>query len=310
MKLGFVSSILDGFTLEEVIDTASNMGYECVEVACWPRGNAERRYAGVTHIAVDDLSTQRMQDIQNYCKEKKVEISSLAYYPNVLDNDLQKREEAVEHLKKLIIKSSELGVGMVTTFIGRNQFLNVEDNLKLVQEVWPDIIKLAEEYQVRIGIENCPMLFGKEQWPGGQNLMTTPDIWEKVFDILPSDYLGINYDPSHFVWQMIDYIDPLYKFAGKIFHVHFKDIKLYLDKLKRVGTMAYPLEYMAPKLPGLGNVDWGKFISALTDIGYDSWACIEVEDRAFENSRERILESLYISKNYISQFGLGTKEIK
>ena len=208
----------------------------------------------------------------------------------------------MEHLKKVILASSKLGVNMVTTFIGRAQTKNVEENLEILKEVWPPIIALAEEKGVKIGIENCPMLFGSDQWPGGQNLMTTPVIWRKVFELLPSENLGINYDPSHFVWQMIDYIKPLYEFKDKIFHVHYKDIKLYPDKLRERGVMAYPLDYMSPKLPGLSDVDWGKYVSALTDIGYDGCTCIEVEDRAFEGSKEKILDSLRLSKRYMDQF--------
>ena len=302
MKLGFVSAILDGWTFEEMIDTASEMGYTCVEVACWPVGKAERRYAGVSHINVDELTDEKVAYIKDYCARKNVEISSLAFYPNTMDGDLEKRAAAVEHLKKVICASAKLGVNMVTTFIGRDQTKSVEENLEILKEVWPPIIALAEEKGVKIGIENCPMLFGRDQWPGGQNLMTTPAIWRKVFEILPSANLGINYDPSHFVWQMIDYIKPLYEFKDKIFHVHYKDIKLYPDKLRECGVMAYPLDYMSPKLPGLGDVDWGKYVSALTDIGYDGCTCIEVEDRAFEGSREKVLDSLRLSKRYMEQF--------
>ena len=302
MKLGFVSAILDGWTFEEMIDTASEMGYSCVEVACWPCGKAERRYAGVSHINVDELTDEKVAYIKDYCAKKNVEISSLAFYPNTMDGNLEKRAAAVEHLKKVICASAKLGVNMVTTFIGRDQTKSVEENLELVAEVWPPIIALAEEKGVRIGIENCPMLFGRDQWPGGQNLMTTPVIWRKVFEILKSDNLGINYDPSHFVWQMVDYIKPLYEFKDKIFHVHYKDIKLYPDKLRECGIMAYPLDYMSPKLPGLGDVDWGKYVSALTDIGYDGYTCIEVEDRAFEGTKEKVLDSLRLSKRYMEQF--------
>ncbi len=302
MKMGFVSAILEENTFEEMIDTASELGFQCVEVACWPKGNAERRYAGVSHIDVDNLDDEKVTYIQNYCKEKKVEISSLAYYPNTMDQDLEKRRLAVAHLKKVIAASSKLGIGMVTTFIGRDQTKSVEENLELVKEVWPEIIREAEEHRVKIAIENCPMLFGEDQWPGGQNLMTTPVIWRKVFEILKSDYLGINYDPSHFVWQMIDYIEPIYEFADKIFHVHYKDIKVYPEKLSKAGTMAYPLDYMSPKIPGLGDVDWGKYVSALTDIGYHGYTCIEVEDRAFEDSQEDIINSLKLSKRYMEQF--------
>ena len=302
MKLGFVSAILDGWTFEGMIDTASELGYACVEVACWPCGKAERRYAGVSHINVDELDDAKAAYIRDYCAEKNVEISSLAFYPNTMDGNLEKREAAVAHLKKVICASARLGVNMVTTFIGRDQTKSVEENLELVKEIWPPIVALAEEKGVKIAIENCPMLFGRDQWPGGQNLMTTPAIWRKVFEILPSPNLGINYDPSHFVWQMIDYIRPLYEFKDKIFHVHYKDIKLYPDKLREVGIMAYPLDFMSPKLPGLGDVDWGKYVSALTDIGYDGYTCIEVEDRAFEGSREKVLDSLRLSKRYMEQF--------
>lgn len=302
MKLGFVSAILDGWSFEKMIDTASAMGYECVEVACWPQGKAERRYAGVSHINVDMLDDEKAQYILDYCKKKNVEISSLAFYPNTMDPDVQKREAAVEHLKKVIRASARLGVNMVTTFIGRDQNKTVEENLELVEEVWPPILALAEELGVKVAIENCPMLFGPDQWPGGQNLMTTPAVWKKVFELLPSENLGLNYDPSHFVWQMIDYIKPLYTFRDKIFHVHFKDIKLFPDKLDEVGIMAYPLEFMSPKLPGLGDVDWGRYVSALTDIGYDSYACVEVEDRAFESSRQKVLDSLELSYRYMRQF--------
>ncbi len=304
MKLGFVSAILDQSSYEEMIDIASDLGFACVEAACWPQGKAERRYAGVSHIDAERVLDEEeyARHIQDYAAEKNVEISSLAFYPNTMDPDPVKRELAISHLKALIRASAKLGIGMVTTFIGRDQTKSIEENLELVKEIWLPILKLAEECGVRIGIENCPMLFGPDQWPGGQNLMTTPDNFRKVFAILPSDSLGLNYDPSHFVWQMIDYIPPLYEFRDKIFHVHFKDIRLYPDRLQQVGTMGYPLDYMSPKLPGYGDVNWGKYVSALTDIGYDGYAVIEVEDRAFEGSRKKVLDSLKLSKRYLEQF--------
>ena len=287
-----------------MMDIASDLGFECVEVACWPQGKAERRYAGVSHIDAERVLEDEAyaKHILDYAAEKNVEISSLAYYPNTLDPDLEKRQAAVDHLMALIKASAKLGINMVTSFIGRDQSKTVEENLEIVKEVWPPIIKLAEEQGVKVAIENCPMLFGADQWPGGQNLMTTPANWKKVFEILPSDNFGINYDPSHFVWQMIDYIKPIYEFKDKIFHVHYKDIKVYPDKLQEVGIMGYPLDFMSPKLPGYGDVDWGKYVSALTDIGYDGYTCIEVEDKFFEGSQEKVLDSLKLSKRYMTQF--------
>lgn len=304
MKLGFVSAILDGWNFDEMLDVAASQGFQCVEVACWPRGKAERRYAGVSHIDVDELSDAQAAAILETCKAKGIEISALAYYPNPMDGDLAKRQATLDHLKKVIAASAKLGVNRVTTFIGRDQAKTVEENLDLFRQIWPPIIAYAESLGVRVAIENCPMLFGRDQWPGGQNLASSPRIWRQMFEIIPSPYFGLNFDPSHFVWQMMDYTRPLYEFKDRLFHVHFKDIKLYPEKLNEVGTTAYPLDYMAPKLPGLGDVNWARFVSALTDIGYDGYACIEVEDRAFEGSREKILESLRVSKKYLEQFGL------
>ena len=304
MKMGFVSAILDGWTYEEMMDTAREMGFKCVEAASWPQGKAERRYAGVSHVdaerALEDEAYA--EHITEYAEKSGVEISSLAFYPNTMDADPAKREANIEHLKNVIRASAKLGIGMVTTFIGRDQTKTVEENLELVKEIWPPILKLAEDENVKVAIENCPMLFGSDQWPGGQNLMTSPANWRKVFEILPSPNLGINYDPSHFVWQMIDYIKPIYEFKDKIFHVHYKDIKVYRDRLNEVGIMGYPLEFMSPKIPGLGDVDWGKYVSALTDIGFDGCTCIEVEDKAFEGSREKVLDSLRLGKRYLEQF--------
>lgn len=304
MKLGLVSAICESMSYEEMVDFVAQTGLECVEVACWPAGKAERRYAGVSHIDVDRVLVDDAyaQDVLRYAANKGVQISSLAYYPNTMDGDIAKREIAIAHLKQVIRASAKLGVNMVTTFIGRDQAKTVEENLDLVGEVWPPIVALAEQEGVRIAIENCPMLFGPDQWPGGQNLMTTPANWRKVFKILASDNVGINYDPSHFVWQMIDYIAPIYEFKDKIFHVHYKDIKIYPDRLQQVGTMAYPLEYMSPKLPGLGDVDWGKYVSALTDIGYTGFTCIEVEDKSFEGSVEDVKKSVILSTRYLRNF--------
>ena len=304
MKLGLVTAILEQYDYEKMIDTVSAMGFECVEVACWPAGKAERRYAGVSHIDVARVCTDDgyARHVLDYAAQHGVEISALAFYPNTMDGDLEKRAANIAHLETVIRASAKLGVNLVTTFIGRDQTKSVEDNIALVAQVWPPIIALAEELGVKIAIENCPMLFGPDQWPGGQNLFTSPVLWKEMFAIIDSPCFGINYDPSHFVWQMMDYIKPIYEFKDKIFHVHYKDIKLFQDKLERVGVMAYPLDFMSPKLPGLGDVDWGRFVSALTDIRYDGFTCIEVEDKAFEGSEAAVLDSLRLSKRYLEQF--------
>ncbi len=304
MKLGLLSSILDSWTFEEVVDIASGMNFKSVEVACWPQGKAERRYAGVSHIDAERVNEDDdyAEKIVSYAKARHIEISSLGYYPNPLDSNREKAEAAVRHIEALIKASSKLGVGMVTTFIGRDQTKSVEENLPLVKEVWTPLMEEAEKYGVSVAIENCPMLFGRDQWPGGQNIFTSPENWEKVFETVGSARLGINFDPSHFIWQQLDYVKAVYDYKDRIFHVHFKDIKLYPDKLKRVGIMAYPLDYMSPKLPPYGDVDWASFVGALTDIGYQGHAAVEIEDKAFEGTKVKILDSIRITKKYMENF--------
>ncbi len=301
-KLGFVSAIFADLSFEEVIIFASNNGYTCVEILCWPKGKAERRYAGVTHIDVNELDEMKINSIKKYAAEKNVEISALGYYPNPLDPDLEKREYYIEHLKGVIAAAVKLGLKNVNTFIGKDKNKNLEDNFQIFRKVWPAIIKYAEENSVKIGIENCPMFFTNDEWPGGNNLATTPSIWKRMFEEINSDNFGLNYDPSHLLWQQIDYIKPIYEFKDKIFHVHIKDVKIYRDKLDQVGVLATPLEFHSPKLPGLGEINWGKFISALTDIGYQGCACVEVEDRSFEDSLESRKNSLILSRQYLRQF--------
>lgn len=285
-----------------MIDIVAENGLDCVEVACWPAGKAERRYAGVSHIDTENLTKEQAEKYQAYAAEKKVAISALAYYPNPLDEDLEKRQLVIDHIYSVIDAAKLMEINLVTTFIGRMPSKTISENLKEVEEVWKPILAYAEKQKVKIAIENCPMLFTEDEWPGGQNLMTTPALFRKIFDLLDSEYLGLNFDPSHFVWQQMDYLAPIYEFKDKLFHVHYKDIKVYWSKLQEVGVMATPLEYMSPKIPGLGDVDWGKYVSALTDIGYSGYTCIEVEDRAFESDYEDVKRSIKQSAHYLRNF--------
>jgi sugar phosphate isomerase/epimerase len=302
LDLGFVSAILADKSFEEVIDYASENRFKCVEIMCWPKGKAERRYAGVTHIDVDELDHQALDHIINYLDEKNIYISGLGYYPNPLDSNPNQSEVYFGHIKKVISAARELGIPVVNTFIGRDSSKNVDENLKAFEEKWPDIINHADELGVNVGIENCPMFFTNDEWPGGKNLATTPAIWDRMFDIIPNKNFGLNYDPSHMIWQHMDEIKPIYDYKDRLHHIHLKDVKLNKDKLDRVGIMANPLEYHTPKLPGYGDVRWGAFFSALTEVGYRGPTCIEVEDRAFENSEEDVKTSILTSRNYLSQF--------
>ncbi len=302
IKPGFVSAILAEQTFEEVISFAAQTGYSCVEIMCWPVGKAERRYAGVTHIDAANLSKKKIDEIHNTLEQKCVTISGLGYYPNPLEANKKNADRYVAHIKKVINAAGRLGLENVNTFIGRDHLSSVEDNFRRFRKVWPGIVKYAEKRGVKIGIENCPMFFTNDEWPGGKNLASSPAIWRRMFEEIPSDNFGLNYDPSHLVWQFMDYIRPIYEFKERIFHVHIKDAKLMREKLNDVGILANPLSFHSPKLPGLGDVDWGKFFSALTDIGYDGAACVEVEDRSYEGSLQMRKKSLVQSREYLKQF--------
>ncbi len=302
IKLGFLSAILADQTFEEVISFAAQTGYSCVEIMCWPVGKAERRYAGVTHIDVSDLSKKKIDEIHNTLERNGVTISGLGYYPNPLEADKKNADRYIAHIKKVIDAAGRLGLENVNTFIGRDHLSSVEENFKRFKKVWPGIVKYAEKRGVKIGIENCPMFFTNDEWPGGKNLASSPAIWRRMFEEIPSDNFGLNYDPSHLVWQFMDYIRPIYEFKERIFHVHIKDAKLMREKLNDVGILATPLSFHSPKLPGLGDVDWGRFFSALTDIGYDGAACVEVEDRSYEGSLQMRKKSLVQSREYLKQF--------
>ena len=299
MKLGFVSAILPDLSLEEVAAFAAQANYECVELMCWPKGKAERRYAGVTHVDVQQLEVNAIHDLLS---RYGVTISGLGYYPNVLSPNEGEAQTCLEHLKRVITAAPKLGVHVVNTFIGRDWTKSVEDNWPRFLSVWSDVIRLADDSNVKVGIENCPMLFSADEWPGGKNLGTSPAIWRRMFEDIPSPNFGLNYDPSHMIWQHMDYVQPIRDFASRFVHVHAKDVRLDPHRLNNVGILAHPSEYHTPKLPGLGDVNWGKFFSALTDAGYRGPVCVEVEDRAYEGSIELRKASLTQSERYLRQY--------
>ncbi|HOM99650.1 MAG TPA: sugar phosphate isomerase/epimerase family protein [Acidobacteriota bacterium] len=302
MKLGFVTAIVPDLSLEEVLGFAAQEGFETVEVMCWPKGKAERRYAGVTHIDVARLDEREVERIQGLVEKTGVEISGLGYYPNPLSPNGEESCTAIEHIRKVIVASRRLGINLVNTFIGRDWTRSIDENWPRVLETWKPLIDFAEDQGVRVGIENCPMFFTGDEWPGGKNLAFSPRIWRRMFEDIPSDHFGLNFDPSHLVWLRIDYLKALREFATKIFHVHAKDVRLDQHRLDEVGILATPLEYHTPKLPGLGEVDWGKFFSVLTETGYRGPVCVEVEDRAYEGSLADRKASLRQSLNFLRQY--------
>lgn len=302
MQLGFASAILPDLSLEEVLQTAAEIGYGCVEIMCWPKGKAERRYAGVTHIDVAGFTKADAAQVHELTARYGVAISGLGYYPNPLAPDADEAKTYTDHLKEVIKAAEKLEIPVVNTFIGRDWTRTLEENWPRFLKTWKPLIKFAEDHGRKIAIENCPMLFTKDEWPGGKNLARNPAIWRRMFNDIPSDSFGLNYDPSHFVWQMMDTIAPLIEFKDKLFHMHAKDARIDRHRLDQLGITAFPNEYHTPKLPGLGEVDWGKFISVLQDTGYTGAVAVEVEDRAYEGALANRKASLVQSHAYLRQF--------
>lgn len=303
MRLGFLTAALPGLSLEACADWGANNGFEMIEIACWPAGEGkERRYAGVSHIDVDTLDDAGAQQIREMLSKRGLAISSLAYYPNNLHPDQDHRERVNEHLRKVIVAAQRLGVPIVGTFVGRDQTKSVPENFVTFREVWPSLVRFAAEHDVKIAIENCPMIFSYDEWPGGANLAYSPAIWREMFSIIPDENFGLNLDPSHLIWQMIDYERVVYDFKDRIFHVHAKDMEIDRDGLYQNGVMSVGMGWQIPRLPGLGEVRWDRFISALYAAGYDYVLSIEHEDRNFEATEELVKRGFLVARNAVKPY--------
>ncbi len=299
MKLGFVSAILPELSLEELLVLSRNEGFDCVEAMCWPVGEADRKYAGVTHVDVVEFSQAKADDINALCAQHQVNLSALGYYPNPLDPEPKAAQLVIDHLKKVILAAEMLGLSVVNTFAGRDWKRSVDDNWPLFLRTWRPLVAFAEDHGIRIGMENCPMYFTRDEWPGGKNLLTTPDIWRRAFNDIPSPSLGLNYDPSHLVLQHIDPAGPLPEFQDKIFHFHAKDVRIQKDRINEVGIFAHPLEWHQPRIPGHGEMDWPVFMGKLMQTTYKGPLCIEVEDDTFGETLEGRKEGLFTAAGHL-----------
>ncbi len=303
MRLGLLTAAFPETPLTDVADWAAGNGFSMLEVACWPRSDGpSRRYAGVCHIDCADLSGEQAKEVVGDLGDRGVEISALGYYPNPLHPDLEHRTEVITHLGAVFEAASKLGVPVVNTFIGRDKDKTLEESFDEFRRVWPDIVKRAADNGVKIAIENCPMIFTNDEWPGGNNLMHAPSSWREVFGYLDGDTLGLNLDPSHLVWQMIDYERVVREFADRIYHVHAKDMEIDRDGLYERGVLSAGMGWQVPRLPGLGEVRWDRFISALYKAGYDYAVIVEHEDRRFEGTDEKIKDGFVIARNAVAPY--------
>jgi sugar phosphate isomerase/epimerase len=302
MKLGFVSAIVPELSLEQVLTLARDEGFGCVEVMCWPVGKAERKYAGITHIDVTDFTDARADDVNALCAHYSVSISGLGYYPNPLDPNPEVARVAVNHLKRVIVAAEKLDLKSVNTFVGRDWTKSVDDNWPRFLKTWKPLITFAEDHGIKIGIENCPMLFSNDEWPGGKNLAMCPAIWRRMFSDIPSKNFGLNYDPSHPILLRFDHLKPLREFRDKLFHVHAKDVLHDKAAFNDWGILGLPKQYHAPRISAFCEIDWGEFIGTLMAVGYDGPVCIEVEDETFGKHLEGRKRAIKVARNVLHPY--------
>ncbi len=302
MRLGFMTAILPELSLDEVLAFAAAEGFVCVEAMCWPVGTADRKYAGVTHVDVTDFTQAKADAVLAACDRHGVALSGLGYYPNALDPDPAVADAAVAHLRRLIAAAPLLGLRTVNGFVGRDWLKTVDDNWPRFLATWRPLVKFAEDHGVRIGIENCPMLFTKDEWPGGKNLLATPAIWRRAFADINSPAFGLNYDPSHLLLQGIDPLSPLHEFRDKVFHVHAKDIQIDPRAVSEVGRFDFPNRWHQPRIPGFGDIDWGRFVAELMRVGYDGAVCIEIEDDTFGKTLDGRKRALRAARDVLRPF--------
>jgi sugar phosphate isomerase/epimerase len=303
MKLGLLTAAFPDLTLDEVADWAGAHGFETLEIACWPVGGGEkRRYAGVSHIDAENLDAGGAAAVRELLTSRGLGISSLAYYPNHLHPDRTHRAQVNAHLDHVVDAAVLLGVDVVGTFVGADPAASLTENLRSFAEVWPALVDRATAKGVKIAIENCPMLFSGDEWPFGTNLARTPHIWREMFNVIPDAGFGLNLDPSHLVWQMIDYERVVYDFADRILHVHAKDMEIDRNGLYEHGVLSAGMNWQTPRLPGLGEVRWDRFCSALYAVGYDRWISIEHEDRAFEGDEDLVKRGFLIARDALRPY--------
>ena len=302
MKLGILTAPFPDWSLEEVADWVASANMEVIEVACWPASGGEaRRYAGTSHIDVEGLDETRGREILSVLADRGVSISGLGYYPNPLHGDAAQREAAFSHLKKVISAAGVMGIKVVNTFMGGDRTLNVEENWSRAAEIFPEIVAHAKENGVTLAFENCPMIFSHDEWPGGHNIAYSPKIWRRIFETWGED-VGMNYAPSHLVWQMIDQTRFLKEFGSRIVHAHAKDVMIDRDGLYENGVMSVGMGWQVPRMPGLGDVDWSDFFAGLYRAGYDGPIVIEHEDRPFEGSDEAIKRGFLLARDVVAPF--------
>jgi sugar phosphate isomerase/epimerase len=300
MQLGLLTAPFPTTPLEDVADWAAANGFTQLEVCAWPsEGGETRRYGGICHLDVEGMSDARASEVVDDLAARGITISGLGYYPNPLHPDAAHRAAVAEHLKKVITAAGKLGVGVVNTFIGADRSRTQQENWEAARTVWPEIVDHATANGVRIAIENCPMIFSNDEWPSGHNLAYSPSMWRTMFEEF-GETVGLNLDPSHLIWQMIDIPRVIDEFGSRIYHVHAKDLQIDRTGLYEHGILSLGMGWQIPRLPGLGDVDWSLFMRHLYRSGYDGVICVEHEDRSFEGTDELVKRGFLLARDVLA----------
>ena len=302
MKLGLLTAAFPQMTLDAVADWSVSVGFQALEIACWPASGGEaRRYAGTSHIDVGDMSQARAQEIAAAIAAIGLTISGLGYYPNPLHGDADHRARVIAHLRLVIAAAGKMGVKVVNTFVGGDRTLTLDQNWARAQAIFPDIVAHARDHGVTLAFENCPMIFSHDEWPGGHNIAYSPRIWRRILDEW-GDAVGMNFDPSHLIWQMIDMGRFIREFGPRMVHVHAKDLMIDRDGLYENGVMSLGMGWQVPRMPGLGDVNWPAFFAGLYRAGYDGPIIIEHEDRVFEGTDEKVKRGFLLARDILRPF--------
>jgi sugar phosphate isomerase/epimerase len=302
MKLGLLTAPFPETPLDEVVAWTAANGFESIEIACWPRASgATRRYAGTSHIDVATLTASGATELVDRIAASGLTISGLGYYPNPLHPDPALRAAAIDHLKSVIVATAKMGLPVTNTFCGGDAARNVDDNWEEALRVWPDIVRFAQDHGVKITFENCPMIFSYDEWPAGHNIAWSPYIWRRILEAW-GDTVGLNYDPSHLVWLMIDQARFIREFGPHILHMQAKDVMIDRDGLYERGSISAGMGWQIPRMPGLGDVDWSVVFSALYRAGYDGPIIIEHEDRKFEGTDELVKRGFLLARNTLRPY--------
>ncbi|MEG1195258.1 MAG: sugar phosphate isomerase/epimerase [Clostridia bacterium] len=230
--------------------------------------------------------------------EGKVTIGTMIYCRNFISAD---ESEACEHanaLRARIDFAKEMGVKKIVCSAGlRPESIagldyQPEKSLDAFEAFFTDIVERAEKKNVRICFEMCPWMW---------NISCAPNMWDQIFERVKSDFLGLCYDPSHLVWQMINPYRVLKKYGNKIYHVHGKDTEIDRDALDYYGVLQNT-KWWRHRLPGLGDLDWNKIVDQLYQIGYNGVLSIEHEDPVWEGSEAKVKAGILIARDHLTQF--------